>query len=152
MALTKRARDKGTQAAAKLLPSGTHIRAYAVGRGHARLAPGAIIAGAVFAAAFIVGLMLGYLLIPGGVLLFYVIHEVRPPRALVVSEQGLAVVARSFWTGRPAQIVTLLPRVALHSPSPSGSVTLDLGPERITLPRQEFDIAASASAAPAGWS
>jgi hypothetical protein len=148
VALSKRTRDKHAASAAKLLPPGSNIRAYVVGRGHARMATGALVAGAIFLAAFVVALLLGYVLIPGVLLLIFVIYQVRPPRSVVVSDQGLAVLGRSMWTGRPSSVVALLPLAPLSSPTPKGKVTLALGPERITLTRAEFDIAASAAAVP----
>ncbi len=149
MTLTKRARDRGTSAAADLLPSGSHVRAYAIGRAHARLTTGSIVAGAAFLIAFGVALLLGYVLVPSGLLAYYVFHELRPPRAIVVSDRGLTVMARSFWKDRPSAIVAALPLAPLHSSSPSGSVTVALGLERITLSRNEFNILASAAVMPA---
>jgi len=148
VALSQRSRDKHAASAAKLLPAGSHIRAYVVGRGHARLGTGAVVAGAVFVALFVVALLLGYILIPGGLLLVVVIYGVLPPRSVVVSDQGLAVLSRSLWNGRPSGIVALLPLAPLYSPTSSGKVTLELGPERVTLSRKEFDIAAAAAAVP----
>ncbi len=148
MALGTRARVRGTTAATALLPPGTRVRGYAIGRGHFRMSTGAIIAGVLFAAAFIVGLLLGRILIPGLLLVVYVVYEVRPPRAVVVTDESLAICNRSFWNGRPSKLLFVLPLAPLYSSSPSGSVTLDLGPERITLQRREFDVAAAAAAAP----
>jgi len=146
VAMRQRTRDKGTAVAQSLLPPGTTIRAYAVGRGHARLSTGAILAGVIFLVGFIIGLLLGYILIPGALLLVYVIYEVRPPRVVVVTDSGLALLTRSFWRSRPGKVLALLPAAPIYPDTGSGSVPLILGPERVTLSRHEFDIVATAAA------
>jgi hypothetical protein len=148
MAVTKRARAKGTKAAADLLPTGSHVRAYAIGRAHARLTTGSVVVGGAFLIAVMVALMLGYVLLPGGLLVLFLFREVRPPRAVVVADMGLTVMNRSFWNGRPSRILAALPPAPLPSPGPVGSVTLQLGSERITLSRPEFDVLNFAAMAP----
>ena len=145
MALSGRAREKGMQKASTLLPPETRLRTYAVGRGHGRMTTGAMVAGGIFLAAFVVALALGFILIPGGLLLVFVISEVRPPRAVVITDQGIGVLARSIWTGRPSKVLALLPLVPLRSPSPSGSVVIALGPDRITFSRAEFNAVSAAA-------
>ena len=138
----------------KVLPPGTQLRNYVVGRAHARLSTGAIVGMAVFALAFVVALLAGYIILPGGLFLIYVVYAVRPPRGVAVSEQGLAVLARSFWTGRPNKVLALLPPAPMASPTASGSVTVELGAERITFSRNEFRVLAEATAGmvpPAGY-
>ena len=117
-----------------------------MGRGHARLSRGAVLAGVIFLVGFIIGLLLGYILIPGGLLLVYVFHEVRPPRAVVVTDLGLALLTRSFWRNRPEKVLALLPAAPIFPAAGTGSVPLILGPERVTLSRHEFGIVAAAAA------
>ena len=54
VSLSDRARRKGATAAQPLLPPGSVVREYVVGRAHARMATGAVVAGAIFATAFLV--------------------------------------------------------------------------------------------------
>jgi len=146
MALSSSARKKHAQQAIKLLPQGTTIRAYVIGRAHARISNEAIIGGVIFAVAFIVALMLGYILIPGGLLALYVFHQTRPPRSVAVSDQGLAVLGRSLWNGRPNKVVALLPPVRIGPAAPSGSVTVQLGADRITFTNKEMRMLSDATA------
>jgi hypothetical protein len=101
---------------------------------------GAVVAGAIFAAAFLVALAFGTILIPGGLILIYVFHAVRPPRAVVVADQGLAVLDRSFLNSRPTKVLALLPTDAVRQPVVAGrNVTLTLGPDQVTFPRREYE-------------
>jgi len=146
MALNTRTRNKGAQSALALLPPGTSMRAYVSARGHARLTNEAIIGGAIFAAIFVVALLLGYILIPGGLLLFFVINHTRPLRGVAVTDQGIAVLGRSVWTSRPNKVLALLPPAAIGGAGSSGSVTVALGNERLTFPRKEYVLLAQATA------
>ena len=145
MSLSTRARQKGTVRATALLPPGTRVRAYAVGRAHARMTTRAVVVGGLFVLAFLVALALGYLIIPGVLLVLVLVHEIRPPRAVVVTDQGIGIVARSLWNGGASKVLALLPLAPLRTPAPSGSVTIDFGAERITLSRREFEMASTAA-------
>jgi hypothetical protein len=146
MALSTGTRKKHAQQAIGLLPPGTALRGYVVGRAHARVTNEAIIGGVIFAVAFIVALMLGYVLIPGALLALYVFHQTRPPRAVAITDQGLAVLGRSMWNSKPNKVVALLPPARIGPASPSGSVTVELGPERITFTNKEMRMLADATA------
>ena len=152
MALSTSARKKHAQQAITLLPPGTTMRAYVIGRAHARITNEAIIGGVIFAVAFIVALMLGYILIPGGLLALYVFHQTRPPRGVAVTDQGLAVLGRNLWNSRPNKVIALLPPARIGPAAPSGSVVVQLGTERITFTNKELRMLADATAsmAPGG--
>jgi hypothetical protein len=109
------------------------------------MATGAVVAGAIFGAAFLLALALGTILIPGGLILIYVFHAVRPPRGVVVADQGLAVFDRSFLNSRPTKVLALLPIDAARQLGAAGrNVTLTLGPDHVTFPRREYERLATA--------
>ncbi len=145
MALSTRARQKGTARSTALLPPGTSVRAYTVGRAHARMTIRAVVVGGLFVLGFLVALALGYLIIPGVLLVLVLVHEIRPPRAVVVTDQGIGIVSRSLWNGGPSKVLALLPLAPLRTLVPSGSATIDFGAERITLSRREFEMASTAA-------
>jgi hypothetical protein len=136
--VTQRNRSKGAAAAQALLPSNSHVGAYVFGRGHARMTTGAAIATGVFAVAFIVGLMLGVVFFPGALLVWFVINEVRPPRGLAVTDDGVVLMARTFWRGLPSRVMATVPAPRVEG-TPGGRTTLDVGPERVTLSGSEFE-------------
>ena len=149
MALGDKAREKQAKSALALLPPGTTIRAYAVGRGHARMTVGAGVVGGLFVVAFVVGLLFGVVLIPGAALLIYVFYEMRPPRGIAVSDQGTALLGRSFWSGRPSKVLALLGPLPVSAVAPTGKATLPLGDERVTVSRASFAMLAAATNATA---
>jgi hypothetical protein len=132
--MSERNRDKGAAAAQDLLPAGVNLRTYLVGRGHARLTTGAVVGIVIFGLVFVVGILLGHILIPGGLLLVWVITEIMPRRGVGVTTDGsLVLVSRSFWNGRPkAQLANLAPATS-PTTIPDGSMTLHFGPERVHL-------------------
>jgi hypothetical protein len=149
MAVSDRARAKGAQSARQLLPAPTDIRDYVVGRGNPRLTTGAIVACSIFACAFLVALAFGTVLLPGGLLLIYVIHAVRPPRAIVVADQGVAVLEKSFLNGRPTKVLAMIPAGMLSVAGASGHQTsVDFGAERISFAKREVQRLSAALAQP----
>ena len=126
------------------------MRQYVVGRAHARVATGAIVAGAIFGAAFLVALAFGTILIPGGLVFIYVFHATRPPRAVVVADQGVAVLDRSFLNSRPTNVLALLTADVARQPAlPGRTVTLSLGIDRVTFSKREYEhLAAAVGCAP----
>jgi hypothetical protein len=109
------------------------------------MATGAVVARAIFATAFLVALAFGTILIPGGLILIYVFHAVRPPRAVVVADEGLAVLDRSFLNSRPTKVLALLPTEAGRQAAMTGRhVTLTLGADHVTFPQREYERFATA--------
>ena len=136
MALSEKNRSKAAARAEALLPPGTHLRSYVVGRAHARVTAGVGVVLGVFGVVFVGALLLGRILIPGGLLVFLVFNMIRPPRALVVTGQGVSLLSRSIWTGRPSGVLGSFPLGPVTVPG-SGSVTLAMGGERVTFSRTE---------------
>ena len=144
MALSEKDRAKRAAKAVKQLPAGTAIRTLVQGSGHFRMTSTAMVVLGVFGAAFLYFLTRGIILIPGLLLIAIVWGECRPARDLVATGQGLAILHRSKLTGRPGKVIALLPPAPLYAGTSSGPVELELGPERITLKRKEFDRLAAA--------
>jgi len=142
MAMSARARDKRMARAQALMP-GTQVRAYGIGRADTRVTPAAVVAGAALLVMFVGGLALGFLVIGGAIpvgLAWYGYSEVRPPRALVVTDTGVVVMNTTFWWGHPSEVLVQLPLAPLETAAPAGPVTLELGAERVTLSRREFNV------------
>jgi hypothetical protein len=134
MALSEKARNKQSAAAVALLPAGSTFRGYVVGRASARITTQAIVVSAVFAALFLVVLEVAHtVLIPGLLVIFYVAQVTRPPRGVAVTDQGLALLARSVWTGKPNEVVTLMGPIPVLGPEVS------FGAESVKLQRAELD-------------
>src|ERR1700730_9965145 len=151
MAVSDRARAKGAQSARQLLLAPTDIREYVIGRGNPRVTTGAIVACSIFASAFLVALAFGTILLPGGLLLIYVIHAVRPPRAVVVADQGVAVLEKSFLNGRPTKVLGMIPAGILSVADTGGHHTeVDFGGERISFAKREAERLSTALAQAAG--
>jgi len=138
---SKRSRRNGTRAAQRLLGPDVVIREIGFGRAHARLTTSAIALVSIFVVAFIVALALGVVLIPGGLLLIVVLGLIRPPRAVVVTDHGTALLNRGIGTGRPTKVLALLAHDALPPPSAlvSGIRAVPLGPDRVSFSRKEIE-------------
>jgi hypothetical protein len=140
MALNKRARSKGMESAQKLLPAGIVAREYVVGRANARMTKGAAIAIGVFGVAFIAALAAGQVIVPGGLLLVFVVRSIRPPRSIVATNEGIAVLDRNFVHARPSKLLAMIPAESIRPHlQGSGPATIDLGRENVTFPRKEAD-------------
>lgn len=152
MALRDKARTKHVAAAARLLPAGTQIRGYAVGQAQARWANGAIVAIGLFLTVFVVGLALGVIFYPGGLLLYYVYNSVRPQRGVAATDHGLVLLERSLLNGRPRRVLANEGFMVLASPHTVGSKTMvRVGPDDVTFPRAEYDrLVGAATWRPAG--
>jgi hypothetical protein len=150
MAMRKRTRDQQVARVEPMLPAGSTVRGYAVGRGHARLTSTAIVLTSVFAAAFLIfAVVFHVVLIPGILLVAVLVNEVRPMRGVALTEHGLALVSRSSWTGRPKGLVGLM------GPVPLTDRTISFGTERVTLGSGELAelqrAAAGLAAPPTGY-
>lgn len=139
---SKRSQRKLAEGVARILGPGPMVRGIFTGRAHARATTFALVYAGVFCAVFVVALAFGQIIFPGGVLLFVVFNSVRPPRVVVVADTGVAVLARSPWTGRPNSVVVLLAPAALGAVATLRQAkpgTVNLGAERITFPKREHD-------------
>jgi hypothetical protein len=145
---SERSRRKLTAQVVELPEPGTGVRGVFLGRAHARLTtPVAVLLG-LFGAAFTVALAFDVVLIPGALLLILVLDWVRPKRVVVVAEQGIALLARSQLTGRPARVLAKLPLHVLPPPSvlTSRADPVAFGPDRVTFSKPERERLARSAA------
>jgi len=146
MGLSERSRKKHLDAAAKLTPPGTAVRAYAVGNVSPRFSTSAAVAIGVFVAVFVVGLAFGVIFYPGALLLLYLNHSIRPPRGLAVSDSALFVMHRSFLNSRPSKLLASVPFFVLSGAQSAGSkVRLQVDQETVVLRKSEYDRLVSAT-------
>lgn len=134
-----RSRRKLAAQAEKLLEPGAAVRGVFVGKAHARLTQPVAVTLGVFGGAFLVALAYGVILIPGVLLILLVLNSMRPPRVVLLADQGVAVLSRSQLTGRPAKVVAKLPWQVLPPPAAltSGARAVVLGPDRISFSKRE---------------
>jgi hypothetical protein len=138
MSLSARSRRKGAAKAAALLPRGSTVRAYAVGRKPAAWTDGVTATLAVFGA-IAAALFIGFGLIPvPGVLWFIVVHNAAAPmRAVVVADQGLALLARRGFDAKANRVLALAPSNAVARRELGKKVELRFGDEVVLLNAKE---------------
>jgi len=134
---SERARRKLADRAAPLLGPGTVVRRVFIGRAHARFTTTVAIVGGVFVAAFVIALVLGVVLLPGGIALILVVNSVRPQRLVVVADRGVALLARSAFSSRPSTVLAQVSTGEVASALRSSSGAVAIGPDRITFSRKE---------------
>jgi hypothetical protein len=135
---SNRTRRKALESASTLLGSSVYVREVGFGRAHKRWTTTATVISAIFGSAFVLALLFGVALFPGGVALLVVLHSVWPPRAVAVADQGVALLQRSVWTGRPNKVIALLPHQALVLPVAGDALTRGLGPDTVRFKKAEL--------------
>jgi hypothetical protein len=106
-----------------------------VGRGNARMTSSAIAVMGLFIAVFVLILVIAHTIIfPGFLILIYVINDTMPQRGIAVTEQGLALIGRGVWFGRPNRVVTLMGPVPITGP------VVSFGEETVKLSAKELDV------------
>jgi hypothetical protein len=114
MAMTKRARSKGRERSERLLGVGTQAHGYCIGlvgpdpRGPAGVMV-AVLAGSI-ALSFVV---FGFIIVPGLLLLRAIFGAIDRPVSATMTNEGMAVLARSEFNGRPRKVLTVLSHAAL---------------------------------------
>jgi hypothetical protein len=131
-------RAVGAHIARKLVPQ-ARVDGYVVGRtGPQPVWTGLGIGVACLLVMAVVFSLTGVLFVPGALAIYAVGYYVCPPRSLAVCDQGLALMDRSFWTGKPTKVVALLTHRAVTKVVKDGNrYRLELGPEHLWLSTQE---------------
>ena len=154
MALSERNRRKGIKKAQQLLP-GTQVRGYAIGR----TGPNPVLAvGGMTVAMIVVTLVLltsvGLFIFPGRLLLVIASYLVCPPCAVVVADQGVALVKISLRNGAPESVNAVMAHGYVQPRDESlGRVRLMVGNEAVWMTKHEeclLRTAATPAAASAG--
>lgn len=138
MKANTRARQRVMKSAPALLPPGAVVRDCAIGRVQARLTKGAVAGAALFILVFAGGLARHTVIIPGGLFIVYMISAIIPPRAVVIADQGIAVLNRSPVHGRPTKLLGLYPFTAVLSSGDGPRRRVFLGLEWITFSPREW--------------
>jgi hypothetical protein len=145
MAMSVSTRNKRSADAQKLLEPGTIVRRYAnaVAGPYPTNTILLIIAAAV-AITVVLSLLVGSLAGPGILVGLLVYWAFNPPRAIAISDRGVALLRRSMWTGKPTHVMGLLPHDVLNTPHERGGyVQVQVGPETVWLSKREWDALAS---------
>lgn len=139
--ITDKMRQKHLKAAQKLLP-GANLTGYAVGRSGMNPVIVVILMVATFVAVC-GGLLVatGTFVIPGVIPVLLVQFFASPPRSLVVADQGIALTKRSFWTGKPHDLVAQMGHGYVQPVESSmGRVKLMVGNEAVWVSANEEKI------------
>ena len=152
MAISKRNRTKASLASQKLLPE-SRVVWYAPGRsGPQPTITGWSIVGGFVGLSALVAAATGAVIFPGWLLLIGLHHLLCPPRGVVICEHGVAVVSRSFVTGRPNRLINRFGIAEVRPIEKSGNqVRMAIGAEQVWLTTREeatFRVAVSALATP----
>ncbi len=134
MAISNKTRERHGQMALKLLPTGTTLRDYVVGRANARVSRGVVAAVTAFLVVFVVdALVRGVLVFPGVLICYFVFRYTWPLRGIAVSDQGVALMDRSFVHARPSRVITVLAPAELHISESKYRKRVAIGAEVVTL-------------------
>lgn len=140
---SKRAQKRYVKAAGKLLQPGTEVRGAGFGRGHLRWTTTATVCAGIFAVIFIIGLIQGQLVFPGGILLLVTVLEIRPFRIVVVAKQGVAIFSMNFLRQMPNKVLSLQPLSSMHPQSAKngsfGTKIVQFGDETVTFTAKEYE-------------
>jgi hypothetical protein len=94
--------------------------------------------GAFVVFSIVVAMATGTIVFPGLLLFAGIHHYLCPPRALVVCDQGIALVTRSFLTSRANGVVSRSHLTAIRPTEVvAGQVRIDVGPDHIWLTKAE---------------
>jgi len=112
--MRERTRSKGLRKSEQLLGAGTDVREYGVaviGPDPRRtLALMVMVLAVAIALSFV---FLGIIVIPGVFLMGAIFGAIDRPASIAITNQGVAVLARSEFNGRPRKVLTVLPQGAL---------------------------------------
>lgn len=140
MALSEKSRKKRAADAQRLLEPGTTVRRYANGvTGPYPTNTILLILLAAIGITVVLSVLVGSIVGPGVLVGLLVYWAFNPPRSVAVSDRGVVLLKRSLWTGKPTDVMGLLPPGVLDSPQDRGGyVQVLVGPERIWLSKKEW--------------
>jgi len=105
----------------------------------------------IVAVAFLMFVVYAVVVVPGILLIWAIYVAVERSTSVVVTDQGVALLARSEFNGRPRKLVALLPATALTDASVERSGRyVHLPTYRLWLRQKEFDVLNISRAAAAG--
>jgi hypothetical protein len=136
--LSKAKRNKAMARAVTVLPPGTQVRGFVVGRAQARWSTSAISILAGCGALVIIGLLMGVVLYPGFVVILFFSHVYRPPRGIAIADQGVASFTRSVVSGEFKDVIGYESLGALNGVLTNSSSRLQIGDDVISLSGREM--------------
>ena len=118
MAMRKKTRLKGLRKSEQLLGAGTIAKDYGIGviGPDPRLTTWLIVA-VLVAVAAVSFLFFGVVIFPGIFLLYALYEAIERPASVALTNQGVAVLARSEFNGHPRKVLTVLPPGVLAAPT-----------------------------------
>jgi hypothetical protein len=150
MAMKDEARARDGQIALGLLPEGTTLRDYIVGRANARLTRGAVITVVLFVVFFVaIALSSGRALLPGFLVFYILWRSIWPLRGIVVADRGLALVDRSFMRARPSRLIATVSLAEIAVSPRDQRRWVALAGETVSLRKNEYERLIRALNAPA---
>jgi hypothetical protein len=141
-----RGQAKALAALAGRLGPDERVYGYAFGRGHARWTTPMKVMAVGFAVVFAVAVALGSFLLPGGILLALFFNQMRPPRGIGVTSQGLVVTSCSIWSSRPKAVLGRYP-LSVTLEGKLAKRTIQLGDDRVTFNSKNIERLENAVAA-----
>jgi hypothetical protein len=140
VALSERSRKKRSADVQRLLEPGTTVRRYANGvSGPYPTNTMLSLVAAAIGITIVLSLLVGTLVGPGLLVVILVYWAFNPPRSIAVSDRGVVLLKRSIWTGKPTNVMGLLPHDVLDSPKERGGyVQVLVGPESVWLSKKEW--------------
>lgn len=138
---SERSRRATAVAATALLPGPAPIRAVGFGFAPARFTTPIRTTIGVLVMLFAIAALNGVVLAPGVFLIVFIARAIRPPRALVFTEAGDAVLFdRSFWRSLPKHVISSAPASQVTTMAgKTRGVTLDVGGAVVTMTTKEYD-------------
>jgi hypothetical protein len=112
--MSKKARSKGLKKSEELLGGGTVADRYAIGViGPDPRRTSAFVVMVLAVAIALSFVILGVIIIPGVLLIAAIFGAIDRPASVVVTNRGVAVLARSEFNGRPRKLLAILPQNVL---------------------------------------
>ncbi len=112
--VSKKSRAKGLKKSEQLLGGGTVANQYAIGVIGPDPRRTSVLIVLIFAAAIALSLVfLGFIIIPGVLLIAVAFGAIDRPASVAVTNRGVAVLARSELNGRPRKLLAVLPQGVL---------------------------------------
>jgi hypothetical protein len=144
------ARARDGEIALGLLPEGTMLRDYIVGRANARFTRGALITVVVFAVLFVaIAMTSGRALLPGFLVFYILWRSIWPLRGIVIADRGLALVDRSFMRARPSRLIAMVSLAEISVSPRDQRRWVAIAGETVSLRQTEYERLIQALNAPA---
>jgi hypothetical protein len=138
----EKARLKRQRAAQSFLPRHEGINQFGYGFGGPNPRPVRVwLFVVVVAVIALSGLVFGFFLIPGGLLLLLIYNSINQARLVAVTSSSVVIFRRSLWNAAPKELVGRLPLEVLTAPTAGSGPWMAIGPDgfaRTWVTRREY--------------